>query len=53
MVVEYLLIIDGVMNCMKEFSGDEISISFVVDLWEEVQGDIPIYHHVDVCVMKR
>ena len=42
-----LVIIDGVMSCMKKFSGDEISLT-LDNILEEVEDDIPIYHHVDV-----
>lgn len=34
---------------MKKFSGDEITISFVINILGGIQDDILIYHHVDVC----
>jgi len=36
-----LVIIDGVMSCMKKFSGDEISLT-LDNILEEVEDDIPI-----------
>jgi len=42
-----LLVIIDEVSFMNKFSGDEISLT-LDNILEEVEDDIPIYHHVDV-----